>query len=58
MSESFKLSVQKGKIFYYMRFTEEEIRIAKRRAFEQSDAFKEHYRWRAGVEATMSEYDR
>jgi hypothetical protein len=34
------------------------MRIAKRRAYEQSDEFKDRYRWRAGVEATMSEYDR
>ena len=34
------------------------MRIAKRRAFEQSDDFKKRYRWRAGVEATISEYNR
>lgn len=50
--------VKKGKKFYYIRFTEEEMRIAKRRAFEQYDDFKEHYRWQAGVEATMSGYNR
>ena len=51
------LSGQKGKKFYYRRFIEKEMRIAKRRAFKQSDDFRGHYRWRAGVEATMSEYD-
>jgi hypothetical protein len=25
---------------------------------QQSDQFKDQYRWRAGVEATMSEYDK
>jgi hypothetical protein len=34
------------------------MRIAKRRAYEQTDEFKDRYRWRSGVEATMSEYDR
>jgi hypothetical protein len=50
--------VKKGKKFYYLRFTDKEMRIAKRRLHEQSAEFKERYRWRAGVEATMSEYDR
>ena len=50
--------VQNGKNFYYLRFSEKQIRIAKRRAYEESAAFKERYRWRAGVEATMSEFDR
>ena len=34
------------------------MRIAQRRIFELSDKFKDRYRWRAGVEASMSEYDR
>ena len=34
------------------------MRLARRRTLEQTDEFKERYRWRAGVEATMSEYDR
>ena len=38
--------------------TEKELRIAKRRAYEQTDEFKDRYRWRSGIEATMSEYDR
>jgi len=50
--------VKKGKKYYYLRFTDKEMRIAKRRIYEQSDKFKDRYRWRAGVEATMSEYDR
>ena len=41
----------------YLRFTKKEMRIVKRRINEQSDEFKDRYRWRAGVEATMSEYD-
>ena len=34
------------------------MRIAKRRAKEQTPEFKDKYRWRAGIEPTMSEYDR
>ena len=50
--------VKKGKKYYYLRFTDKEMRIAIRRIYEQSDEFKDRYRWRAGVEATVSEYDR
>lgn len=47
-----------GKKHHYLRYTEKEMRIARRRANEQTDTFKDRYRWRSGVEATMSEYDR
>ena len=50
--------VKKGKKFYYLRFTKKELRLAKRRIYEQSPEFKNRYRWRAGSEATMSELDR
>jgi len=50
--------VKKGKKYYYLRYTDKEMRIAKRRAYEQTEEFKDRYRWRAGVEATMSECDR
>jgi Transposase DDE domain len=50
--------VKEGKKFFYLRYTKKEMRIAKRRAYEQTDRFKDRYRWRSGVEATMSEYDR
>jgi hypothetical protein len=50
--------VKAGKKNYALHYTEKEIRIAKRRAYEQTDEFKDRYRWRSGVEATMSEYDR
>jgi len=53
-----RCQVKKGKRYYYLRFTDKEMRIAKRRLYELSDGFKDRYRWRAGVEATMSEYDR
>lgn len=50
--------VKEGKEFFYLRYTQKEMRIARRRAYEQTDEFKDRYRWRAGVEATMSEFDR
>jgi len=50
--------VKPGKKFYYLRYEEKAMRIAKRRAAEQTTKFKDRYRWRAGVEATMSELDR
>jgi len=53
-----KCPVKKGEKYYYLRFTDKEMRIAKRRTYEKSEEFKDRYRWRAGVEATMSEYDR
>jgi hypothetical protein len=34
------------------------MRLAQRRAYEHTDEFKDRYRWRSGIEATMSEYDR
>jgi hypothetical protein len=50
--------VKTGKKHYVLHYTEKELRIAKRRAYEQTDEFKDRYRWRSGIEATMSEYDR
>jgi hypothetical protein len=50
--------VKQGKKYHYLRYTDKEMRLAKRRAYEQTDEFKGRYRWRAGSEATMSEYDR
>jgi len=51
-------SVKKGRKYYYLRYTAKEMRVAIRRAYERTDEFKDRYRWRAGVESTMSEYDR
>jgi hypothetical protein len=42
----------------YIRYDAKVARLAQRRAFEKTDAFKEDYRFRAGAEATMSEFDR
>jgi hypothetical protein len=50
--------VKPGKKFYYLRYEQKAMRIAKRRITAQTTQFKDRYRWRAGVEATMSELDR
>ncbi len=50
--------MSEGKKFFYLRYTDKQVRIAKRRAYENTEEFKDRYRRRAGAEATMSEYDR
>lgn len=50
--------VKRGKKFYYLHYTAKEMRLAMRRAHEKTDEFEDDYRWRAGVEGTMSEFDR
>jgi len=50
--------VSKGKKACYYRYKRKDIRLARRRQNEDSPIFKDKYRYRAGVEATMSEYDR
>ena len=50
--------VKPGKNYYYLRYEEKAMRIAKRRAIEQTAEFKNRYRWRSGSEATISELDR
>jgi len=47
----------KGKRFHYLRYESKDIRLARRKAYEQTAEFIDRYRWRAGVEATMSEYN-
>lgn len=57
--ESFETCpVKQGAKACYYRYKEEDISTALRRRYEESPAFKDKYRYRAGVEATMSEYDR
>jgi hypothetical protein len=50
--------VQKGKKAYYYRYKTKDISLARRKKYERTAEFKEKYRFRAGVEATMSEFDR
>ena len=47
-----------GKHYRYLHYDDKARRVAIRRAYEHTDAFKEKYRWRSGIEATMSEYDK
>ena len=47
-----------GKNKFLLHYSHKQYRLAARRAYEQSEAFTESYRWRAGVEATMSEFNR
>lgn len=42
-------------LLYYSR---KQYRLAARRVYEQTEAFADTYRWRAGIEATMSEFNR
>jgi gas vesicle protein len=49
--------VQPGKKNYFLRYSDKDHRLAVRRQYESSDEFIDTYRWRAGVEATMSQYD-
>jgi len=50
--------VKSGKKAYYLYYDDKAVRIAKRRAYEKTDEFHEKFRFRSGVEATMSYYDR
>ena len=50
--------VRTGKHYYYLHYDERAARVSRRRRKEQSTGFIEKYRWRAGVEGTISQYDR
>jgi len=50
--------VKPGKHYHYGRYDEKAHRLAPRRAHQQTMEFRDRYRWRAGVEGTMSQYDR
>ena len=50
--------VKEGKKACYYRYKHKDVCLARRKQHEESAAFKDKYRYRAGVEATMSEYDR
>jgi len=40
----------------FVRYTAKEIRLARRRQAMETEAFQEKYRWRAGIEGTISQY--
>lgn len=46
-----------GKKNYFLRYSHKDYRLAERRWYEASEEFIDIYRYRAGVEATMSQYD-
>ncbi len=47
-------SVGRGSARY--QYTHDRVHLRKRRLSEQGDVFRDRYRWRAGVEATMSRF--
>ena len=47
-----------GKKGYYLRYDDKALRLAQRRAHEKTPEFQEVYRFRAGIEGTMSQMDR
>jgi len=50
--------VKAGKKYHYLSYYEKAGRVAARRAYQQTEEFRDRYRWRAGIEGAMSEYDR
>jgi len=50
--------VKPGKKGYYLRYDDKTLRLAQRRACEKTPEFREVYRFRAGIEGTMSQTDR
>jgi len=42
----------------YLRYSTKELRLVRRKAFEETTEFLDKYRFRAGIEATMSQLDR
>ena len=47
-----------GKKGNYLRYNDKAIRLAQRRAQEDTPEFRDRYRFRAGIEGTMSQLDR
>ncbi len=50
--------VKRGKKGYYLRYDDKAIRVMKRRAEQNTDTFREKYRYRAGIEGGLSALDR
>jgi hypothetical protein len=46
-----------GKQHFYLRYDRKAVRLAKRRAYEETLEFRDRYRFRAGIEGTISAYD-
>ena len=56
--EKSRCPVQPAKKYHYLSYYEKAGRVAARRAYQQTEEFRHRYRWRAGIEGAMSEYDR
>ena len=50
--------LRRGKNHFFLHYSSKQARLEIRRSAEQHECFAQTYRWRAGVEATMSEFDR
>ncbi len=46
--------VKSGKKAAYLRYNDKHVRLARRRAYEETKEFLDKHRWRAGIEATNS----
>jgi len=46
-----------GKKHFYLRYDLKAVRLAQRRACEETPQFRDRYRFRAGIEGTISAYD-
>ena len=53
-----KCPAKEGKRHHYVNYSDKDLRLLERREYEESPEFKDKYRYRSGVEATMSQYDR
>ena len=49
-------AVKEGKKGYLLNYTPKEVRGALRRQYQQTDEFRQKYRYRSGIEATNSRY--
>ena len=49
--------VVRGKRHFYLRYDRKAVRLAQRRAREETPEFRNRYRFRAGIEGTISAYD-
>lgn len=49
--------VVQGKKHFYLRYDRKAVRLAQRRAREETPEFRDRYRFRAGIEGTISAYD-
>ncbi|MFZ5453924.1 MAG: transposase [Thermodesulfobacteriota bacterium] len=56
--EKTRCPVKPAKKYHYLSYYVKAGRVAARRAYQQTEEFRDRYRWRAGIEGTMSELDR